>query len=139
MGEVGHTREFAEVLGSAARLPDVVAATESWGPNLAIARELFEFMMGPQPDAPVARADGLAAAASEAGLEVVDVRAAPTRVEFFDVAAIVVFLRKVVRTVPDFTVERYRERLAAAHELIAETGSLVSHSTRALIEVRRPG
>ena len=33
------------------------------------------------------------------------------QLEFFDVGAMVFFLRKVVWTVPDFTVDRYRVRL----------------------------
>jgi hypothetical protein len=48
------------------------------------------------------------------------------------------FLRKVVWTVPDFTVERYRERLCALHELIERDGRFVAHSQRYLIEARKP-
>ena len=36
------------------------------------------------------------------------------RAEFFDIGAVIYFLRKVVWTVPDFTVDRYRERAARA-------------------------
>ena len=48
------------------------------------------------------------------------------------------FLRKVIWTVPDFTVERYRDQLRAVHDEIESTGQFVSHSQRFLIEARRP-
>ena len=64
-------------------------------------------------------------------------REAATRVEFFDIAAVVHFLRKVVWTVPDFTVERYRGRLRALHEVIERDGRFVAYSQRYLIEARR--
>lgn len=35
--------------------------------------------------------------------------------EFFDIGAIVYFLRKVIWTVPDFTVARYRDRRYDLH------------------------
>jgi SAM-dependent methyltransferase len=103
-------------------------------------RELYEFILGPNPEgedgsrSPAALVQG----AREAGLRVVDVVAESTRVEFFDLAAVVYFLRKVVWTVPGFTVERYRDRLAALHARILADGSFVSHSERLLLEARKP-
>jgi hypothetical protein len=61
------------------------------------------------------------------------------RVEFFDVGAVVYFLRKVVWTVPDFSVERYRDRLRELHRHIEAEGSFVAHSSRVLVEARKPG
>lgn len=58
--------------------------------------------------------------------------------EFFDIGAVVHFLRKVVRMVPDFTVEAYLPRLRALHERIVAEGAFVAHSTRQLVEARRP-
>jgi SAM-dependent methyltransferase len=103
-------------------------------------RELFEFMMGPMPEGRLGRrSEQSVLAAREAGLEVVDLREQALRVEFFDVAAVVVFLRKVVWTVPDFTVDRYLERLERMHELILASGSFVSYAQRFLIDARKPG
>jgi SAM-dependent methyltransferase len=102
------------------------------------ARELTDFMMGPQQVSDVRRPDRAAAALTAAGLQVVDLRSEATRMEFFDVAAVIVFLRKVIWTVPGFRVDAYRERLVAMHEHIAANGAFVAHSQRFLIEARKP-
>ena len=60
------------------------------------------------------------------------------RVEFFDVGAVVHFLRKVHWTVPGFTPEACAERLRDMHELIQERGAFVSTAQRLLVEARRP-
>lgn len=65
-------------------------------------------------------------------------RACALRVEFFDVGAVVHFLRKVRWTVPDFTPEAYAGRLRRMHELIEQDGSFVSTAQRLLVEARRP-
>lgn len=200
--QTGGAEVYAEALGHAHRYPRTVAATESWPPNLALARsrlapwggevaecaddaplpfsdaafdvvssrhptrrrwdevarvlrpggtylsqgvgwgsnrELFEALMGPQPGPDKPSAALAADAARAAGLEVVDLRSQTCRVEFGDIGAVVHFLRKVVWTVPDFTVERYRGRLADLHQRIQRDGGFVSHSRRYLIEARRPG
>jgi SAM-dependent methyltransferase len=200
--QTGGGEVTAGALRTAARTPEVVAATESWPPNVEIARRnlapfggtvaeiaddadlpfasaafdlvvsrhptqtiwpeiarvlapggsylsqqvgsgtnrgLYEFMMGPQP-ANDGRSTALAvAAAEEAGLTVTDLREQATRVEFFDVAAVVYFLRKVLWTVPGFTSAGYSEQLARMHEHIRANGSFVCHSQRFLIEARKPG
>jgi SAM-dependent methyltransferase len=198
--QTGGGEVYAFALGRAGRRPDVVAATESWAPNLPVARrtlapfngqvaevpedgdlpfpdatfdlvssrhptrqrwdeiarvlqpggtyvsqgvgsgsnrKLYEFLMGPQPSTGPTAAQRAVDGARAAGLDVVDLREAATSVEFFDVAAVVHFLRKVVWTVPDFTVERYRQRLRALHEVIERDGRFVAHSQRYLIEARR--
>jgi hypothetical protein len=40
--------------------------------------------------------------------------------------------------VPGFTVAKYRDRLGELHELIEREGPFVAHSTRFLIEARKP-
>lgn len=102
--------------------------------------ELVEYFLGPQPQAAKLRHPNREAAdARAAGLEVVDVRCERLRAEFFDVGAVIFFLRKVIWTVPGFTVEAYRDRLRQLHERIRDDGSFVAHSTRTLIEARKPG
>ena len=199
--QTGGGEVYADALGRAARPPATVAATESWPPNLALARrrlaawggsvaevpddgplplpdasvdlvssrhptgrrwdqiarvlrpggtylsqgvgsgsnrELFEALTGPQPGRDRPSAALAADAARDAGLQVVDLRSQTCRVEFADVGAVVHFLRKVLWTVPDFTVERYRPQLAYLHHRIERDGVFVCHSKRYLLEARRP-
>jgi SAM-dependent methyltransferase len=191
-----------EVLGGAPVLPPVMAATESWPPNAAVATRalrprgvvvvaapdepplpfadgafdlvvsrhpvtvwwdevarvlepggtylsqqvgpasmfrLVEHFLGPLPAeaSPARHPDDARAAAEAAGLEVVDLRSETLRTEFFDVGAVVYYLRKVVWMVPGFTAEAYADRLRALHEEIEREGSYVAHSTRFLVDARR--
>ncbi|CAM3275522.1 SAM-dependent methyltransferase [Occultella aeris] len=190
-----------EVLATIASPPPVLRATESWAPNLPIARRVlaplgadvleapdggplpfadasFDLVtarlpvvtpwpeigrvlapggtflaqeVGPGSNIEMSRAmlgehlqpngrfpADAVAAAEAAGLVVVDLREASLTMEFFDVAAVVVFLRKVIWTVPDFSVGRFRPQLRAVHDRIRATGSFVCHPTRFLIEARKP-
>ncbi|MFJ7629406.1 class I SAM-dependent methyltransferase [Streptomyces sp. NPDC097595] len=102
--------------------------------------ELVEYFLGAQPpevrearDPERARAD-----AEAAGLHVVDLRSERLRTEFFDIGAVVYFLRKVIWMVPGFTVEAYRPQLAALHHRLETEGPFVAHTTRFLIEARKP-
>ncbi|GAB2969436.1 class I SAM-dependent methyltransferase [Saccharothrix stipae] len=191
-----------EVLASIPQAPPVLAATESWPPNLEVARrnlaalgasvvqaeddgplpfpdasfdlmvsrhpvvtrwdevgrvlrpggtylsqqvgmgtlrELTDFMMGPQPVSDGRSTERAVAGLEAAGLTVVDLRSESLWVEFFDVGAVVHFLRKVLWTVPDFTVEAYRDRLVAMHEHIGQEGSFRTSSERFLVEARKDG
>ena len=199
--QTGGGEVFAGALAGLDRLPAVLAATESWPPNLVVAarnldrfgvsivdsaddaplpfpdasfdlvasrhptvlslaevarvlrpggtflsqmvgpgsvRELTDFMMGPQPVSESRSPARAAAAARDAGLTVVDLREAALRMEFHDVAAVAVFLRKVIWIVPGFTIGGYRERLAAMHERIRDEGPFVAHARRFLVEARKP-
>lgn len=101
--------------------------------------ELIEFFLGAQPEARRGRrSEDEAADAVAAGLDIVDLRTATLRIEIRDVAAVVYLLRKVIWWVPGFTVEGYRGRLRDLHELIEQRGPFIAHSTRHLIEVRKP-
>jgi hypothetical protein len=60
-------------------------------------------------------------------------------VEIYHVGAVVQFLRKVLWTVPGFTVQGYRDQLARMHERILSRGRFVSHAQRFLVEARKPG
>jgi SAM-dependent methyltransferase len=200
--QTGGGEVFAGALAGLATAPPVLAATESWPPNLAVAagnlarfgvsivdvaddaplpfpdasfdlvssrhptvlslaevarvlrpggtylsqqvgpgsvRELTDFMMGPQTVGDGRSPARAEAAARAAGLAPVDLREATLRMEFHDVAAVAVFLRKVIWIVPGFTVDGYRDRLAALHERILAEGPFVAHAQRFLIEARKPG
>jgi len=99
--------------------------------------ELTEFMMGPQPASETQRVDRAISSATSAGLQVIGVQEESLPVAFFDIAAVVYFLRKVIWTVPDFSTDKYRERLKQLHAQIEEDGSFISHSRRYLIEAKK--
>ncbi|MEU7479689.1 hypothetical protein AB0A63_27115 [Lentzea sp. NPDC042327] len=101
-------------------------------------RELTDFMIGPQPVSQTRSTESARRDAEAAGLEVLRLEPVALRVAFFDVGAVVHFLRKVLWTVPGFTVEGYRERLKAMHEHIEAHGEFACTSTRFLVEARRP-
>lgn len=199
--QTGGGEVFAEILGRAARLPGRLAATESWPPNLDVARrnlgifgvpvtetaedgplpfdegsfdlvvsrhpvltrwpdlarvlrpggayisqqvgagsnrELYEYLMGPQPSSDARSPERAVRCAEAAGLEVITLRRQSLLVVFTDVGAVVHFLRKVPWTVPGFTVEGYRDRLRALHERIGREGRFECHAQRFLIEAVKP-
>ncbi|MEU7613397.1 class I SAM-dependent methyltransferase [Micromonospora sp. NPDC049204] len=101
-------------------------------------RELSEAILGPLPPPSQRHPEQAIAAAEAAGLRVVDLRRATLRATFSDIGAVVWFLRKVIWTVPGFTVDRYRDQLRALHDRIAREGPFVAHAQRFLVEATRP-
>jgi SAM-dependent methyltransferase len=83
--------------------------------------------------------DTVSADVAAAGLDVVDLRHEQIRLEFFDVGAVIYFLRKLNWVVPDFTVAKYRDKLLELHRHIEAEGAFVTHSSRVLLEARKPG
>lgn len=105
----------------------------------ASAFELIEYLLGPLPEQRKARDPRVEAdEAHDAGLEIVDLRTARCRMEFFDIGAVVWILRKCPWWVPDFSVEKYRGELRDLDRRMRTDGPFVAHSTRHLIEARRP-
>jgi len=128
---VAHWDEIARVL-----VPGGTYLSQQVGPDSG--HEVYDLFLGPQPLGRSRREPAVARAeAEQAGLEVVDLRTAELRMEFFDVGAMVYFLRKVIWLVPGFTVEKYRDRLEALHERIEADGSFLAYSRRFLIEARK--
>jgi SAM-dependent methyltransferase len=106
------------------------------GPNSM--RELSEYIMGPWLTGS-ARDPRLAVQrATDAGLVVSDLREERLRTVFYDIGAVVYFLRLVIWVVPDFSVERYRDRLWSLHQQIDRDGHYVAHASRFLIEAGKP-
>lgn len=127
-----HWDEIARVL-----TPGGAYLSQQVGPDSG--HEIYDFFLGPKPLGRGDREPDLARARAEAaGLEVVDLRTAELRMEFFDVGAMVYFLRKVIWFVPDFTVAKYRDHLRSLHDRIRDEGPFVAHSRRFLIEARKP-
>ncbi|MBI0378836.1 SAM-dependent methyltransferase, partial [Streptomyces albiflaviniger] len=65
-------------------------------------------------------------------------RSESLRTEFFDIGAVIYFLRKVIWMVPGFTVDQYRDRLHRLHKRIQREGPFLAHTARFLIEARKP-
>ncbi|MEI7057740.1 hypothetical protein WBG06_18085 [Nocardioides sp. CCNWLW239] len=104
----------------------------------ASAFELIELFLGPLPEARLSRdPESEAAAARAAGLVVDDLRTARLRMEFHDIGAVVWTLRKCVWWVPDFSTERYAERLRDLDARLRSDGPFVAYSSRHLIEAHR--
>ncbi|MGY1497887.1 class I SAM-dependent methyltransferase [Streptomyces sp. QTS52] len=128
-----HWTEIARVLR-----PGGTYFAQHVGP--ASAYELVEYFLGPQSaeGRDARHPDRERVGAEAAGLEIVELRAERLRMEFYDIAAVVHFLRKVIWMVPGFTVDAYRPRLRSLHERIEAEGSFVAHSSRHLFEARKP-
>jgi SAM-dependent methyltransferase len=104
----------------------------------ASAHDLCEFFLGPFPRSNAREPEVARRQAEEAGLHVVNLRAEQLDMRFMDVGAVVYYLRKVIWMVPDFSVEKYRDRLLSMHEYIQHEGYFASPVSRFLIEARKP-
>jgi SAM-dependent methyltransferase len=126
-----HWSEIARVLA-----PDGTYFAQHVGSGTNV--EITEFFLRPFEVGLDRHHDIEAERARSAGLEVVQCRNERLHLEFFDVGAVVFFLRKVVWTVPDFTVDRYHDRLTDLHQQIERDGAFHSTMSRTLFEVRKP-
>ena len=100
--------------------------------------EISEWFLGPLDRGDARHHEVEAAQVRAVGLVVGQCRNERLELEFFDVGAMVWFLRKVIWTVPDFTVDRYRSRLRELHDQIQRDGAFRSTTSRTLFEVRKP-
>ncbi len=101
-------------------------------------RSLSEFLMGPLPETSHRDPAVERRAAEDAGLVVRTLEVERPRTAFFDIGAVVYFLRLVPWIVPDFEVRRYRRRLLALHEVIERDGGFETTASRVLIEAVKP-
>lgn len=74
-----------------------------------------------------------------AGFEVLKAKEDFPRARFFDVGAIVYYLKAVPWQIEDFSVERYAEALFQLHHRIAEEGYLDVRDHRFFLMARKPG
>lgn len=102
--------------------------------------EIVEFFLGPQPESVRngRHPDDAVAGAEAAGLEVLALDFERLPIEFFDVGAVIYFLRKVIWMVPGFTVAQYDDKLREMQAIIGRDGVFRATSTRYLIEARKP-
>lgn len=100
--------------------------------------EISEWFLGPLEVSDRRHPDTERADAESAGLEVMRCEHERLQLEFFDVGAMIFFLRKVVWTVPGFTIEDHLDRLRDLHAAIRRDGRFVSSTSRTLFELRKP-
>jgi SAM-dependent methyltransferase len=99
---------------------------------------LSEFLMGPLPEPSNREPEVERRAATDAGLVVRSMELARPRTAFFDIGAVVYFLRLVPWIVPGFTVARYRDALRDLHEVIQRDGAFETTAARVLVDAQKP-
>jgi len=117
-------------------MPGGAYLSQQVGPHTV--RELAEAMLGPLPTDSKRDPEAARQAAEQAGLVVTDLRVERPRTEFYDIGAVVYYLRVVVWIVPDFSVAKYREQLMRLHEQIEHDGAFKTTASRFLIEAVKP-
>ena len=75
---------------------------------------------------------------TDAGFELLTIQEEFPLAEFADIGAVVFCLRTVSWQIADFSVEKYRDRLYAIHQVILANGPLKVHEHRILVEARKP-
>jgi SAM-dependent methyltransferase len=73
-----------------------------------------------------------------AGFELLTIEEEYPVLEFFDIGAVVFYLRIVSWQISDFSIEKYHDRLYAIHQDIITHGPLRVHEHRILAEARKP-
>ena len=74
----------------------------------------------------------------KAGFVIEEYREQLHRTHFHDIGALVYFLRTVPWAIPDFTVEKYRDRLLQLHERIEAEGSLFTSGYALFAQATKP-
>jgi SAM-dependent methyltransferase len=102
-------------------------------------RSLSEQLMGPLPDASNRDPQLERQAAKSAGLIVEGMDVERPRTVFYDIGAVVYFLRLVPWIVPGFTVPRFRSELRDLHRVIERDGGFETAASRTLVIATKPG
>jgi len=101
-------------------------------------RSLSELFLGPLPDTSRRDPEVERRAAESAGLLVRTMRVERPRTAFYDIGAVVYFLRLVPWIVPAFTVSKHRETLQQLHQRIERDGPFETTASRTLVEATKP-
>ncbi len=75
---------------------------------------------------------------TDAGFELHNVQEEFPLAEFADIGAVVFYLRIITWQVSDFSVEKYRDKLFAIHQMIQANGPLEVNDHRILVEAHKP-
>ena len=101
-------------------------------------RSLSERLMGALPSESKRDPEIERRAAEDAGLVVETLAVERPRTAFFDVGAVVHFLRLVPWIVPDFSVTRYRRQLVELHHVVERDGAFETTASRTLVHATKP-
>ena len=101
-------------------------------------RSLSERFLGPLADYSKRDPDVERSAAAEHGLVVRSIEVERPRTAFYDIGAVVYFLRLVPWIVPGFTVAKYRDALRELHALIEREGGFEATGSRMLVDAVKP-
>lgn len=101
-------------------------------------RSLSEFLMGALPQESRRHPDVERRAAEDAGLVVKMMEIERPRTVFFDIGAVVYFLRLVPWIVPGFSVAKYRDALRDLHDVIQLDGCFETPASRVLVDAAKP-
>ncbi len=116
--------------------PAGVFLTQQVGPRDCI--ELNQFLGAPfEEDAANWTIVQALGALSAAGFEILDWREQYIESVFYDIGAVVFFLKVISWQIADFSVQKYRPALLRLHEHIQREGAFKVHGHRYLIEARR--
>jgi SAM-dependent methyltransferase len=69
-----------------------------------------------------------------AGFEILDHAEISLDSEFYDIGAVIFLLKAISWQVPDFSVEKYREKLVSLHNHIETSGKFLAHDHRYFIK-----
>lgn len=104
----------------------------------ASAFELIEYFLGPKiKERTFRQPQNEIREAQLAGLKIINLQTARCKMVFLDISAIVWILRKCVWWVPDFSVEKYQQKLIILDKQMRSGNPFIAYSTRHLIEARR--
>ncbi|HEX2382713.1 MAG TPA: methyltransferase domain-containing protein [Acidimicrobiales bacterium] len=101
-------------------------------------RSLSEHLMGPLPDTSNRDPHVERQEAVSAGLVVRRMDVERPRTVFYDIGAVVYFLRLVPWIVPGFTVPRFRSALRDLHGVIKRDGAFETTASRMLVDAAKP-
>ncbi len=103
--------------------------------------ELNEWLQGDEarPTWDICTLDWHVTNLTAAGMQVEEAQEVRPRVAYLSIAAVVYYLRGIPWQVPDFTVEKYIDKLFAMHQHIEANGSLTTRNHRFLIRATKPG
>lgn len=130
--------DFDELVGEAESLPIEAWDFSPLDGRATEERSLSEFLLGPLPPESKRDPDVERRAAEDAGLVVQALDVERPRTVFFDVGAVVYFLRVVPWIVPGFSVARFREPLRELHRKIERDGAFETTASRMLVEATKP-